>query len=257
MMKRVTKQISKSLKPLNSSSQTRYYSDDNKQVAVILSGCGFLDGSDVQETVSFGINLKRKGIDVTYFAPTEEIDESFNYTTRAVDKVEERYPLKESTRITRTPVMDIKKLKHDKYSSLIIPGGDGAIRNLSNFELVTKTKRNLLEELEVHSEIERVIKEFHSNSKTMILCAFSPMLACKVLGKSSKGPGVQVTFGEEDPQLKDASNLLGNEIINLTKGTEYVFDENNKIISTPLFNFSTNTIEEVHTTIKKLVDKFL
>ena len=56
----------------------------------------------------------------------------------------------------------------------------------------------------------------------------------------------------------EASNVLGgNEIILLKKGTDYVFDEKNKILSTPLFNFSTNSILEVDNTIKKLVEKYL
>ena len=106
----------------------------------------------------------------------------------------------------------------------------------------------------------------------MVLCAYSPILACKVLGTSENGPGIKVTlfyfslkyftkkatYGEEEPQLMEASNVLGgNEIILLKKGTDYVFDEKNKILSTPLFNFSTNSILEVDNTIKKLVEKYL
>jgi enhancing lycopene biosynthesis protein 2 len=64
-----------------------------------------------------------------------------------------------------------------------------------------------------------------------------------------------VTYGEDEPKLKEATNLLGNETIPVTNGLDFVFDEKNKIISTPLYNFPTNTQVEVYDAIGKVVDK--
>jgi enhancing lycopene biosynthesis protein 2 len=152
-------------------------------------------------------------------------------------------------------VMDVKHLKQENFNSLIIPGGDGSIRNLCNYEKVTKKNYKILEDFSVHPEVSRIIQEFHQHSKMMILCAFSPLLACKILGTTSKGPGITVTYGEDEPKLKEATILLGNESIPVTNGLDFVFDEKNKIISTPLYNFPTNTQVEVYDAIGKIVDK--
>lgn len=101
---------------------------------MVLCGCGNLDGSDTIEAVSLILALSEKGIKPEYFGPTDEAPSTFNYNTRDVDTSEERYMNKESTRITRTAVQDVKKLKAADFDAVILVGGSGWIRNVSSFE---------------------------------------------------------------------------------------------------------------------------
>lgn len=49
--------------------QTRNVIGNGKKVAVVLSGAGFLDGSEVQETVFLVNALSEHGAEVVHFAP--------------------------------------------------------------------------------------------------------------------------------------------------------------------------------------------
>jgi enhancing lycopene biosynthesis protein 2 len=107
--------------------------EDDKKVALLLSGCGYLDGSEVTEAVSCIIQLKKKGYGVTYFSLDKTQEEVYDHISKNLEKNEVRNMLSESTRITRTAVQKLDKLKPDDYTFLVVPGGLGVGRNLSNY----------------------------------------------------------------------------------------------------------------------------
>jgi enhancing lycopene biosynthesis protein 2 len=104
-------------------------------VAVILSGCGSLDGTDIGEAVSLNVYLSRLNVSAQFFTLYKEIEVSVNYNTRQPDHGEERYMQKESARITRGGVKNLKSLEESSYDALFVLGGAGAVRNLANYEL--------------------------------------------------------------------------------------------------------------------------
>jgi len=113
-------------------------SEAPKKAAVVIIGCGNLDGSDCIEAVSMNIALSASSITPTYFAPSDEIPNSYNYHTREIDSSEERFYRKEAARITRKPVQDIVNLKAADFDTLILVGGSGWSRNISNVETEAK-----------------------------------------------------------------------------------------------------------------------
>src|SRR5690606_15209493 len=87
------------------------------------------------------ISLTRKGYEVKCFAPALEIDECVTYTTKKSDPREERYMDVESARISRSQIENLKKLNEQDFDCLVIPGGEGALSNVSfyDFSLITKS----------------------------------------------------------------------------------------------------------------------
>ncbi len=69
-----------------------------KKVAVILSGCGFKDGSEITEAVSTLIALGRSGCDSQCFAPDFLIDAT-DHVTGEEFTGDQRNVLTESARI--------------------------------------------------------------------------------------------------------------------------------------------------------------
>ena len=71
-----------------------------KKVALILSGCGVYDGSEVTEVVSCLIHLSRAGVEVSMYAPNVSQMHVIDHTTGKEMK-ETRNVLVESARIAR------------------------------------------------------------------------------------------------------------------------------------------------------------
>lgn len=67
------------------------------------------------------------------FAPDGNQEETYDHATKAVEKNEVRDMAAESSRISRVPVRKLNTLKADAYHALIIPGGFGVAKNLSNY----------------------------------------------------------------------------------------------------------------------------
>lgn len=80
-------------------------------------------------------------------------------------------------------------MNSNNYDALFIPGGFGVAKNLSDF--ATKGDAMI-----VNTDVERVLKDFHANSKHIGMCCIAPILAAKVFGTiQGSGPGVTITLG--------------------------------------------------------------
>ena len=104
----------------------------SKKVAVILSGCGVYDGAEIHESVITLLRLSQRGAQVQCFAPDILQHHVINHLTGA-ESAESRNVLVESARIARGQVRDVRELKAADFDALVIPGGFGAAKNLSDF----------------------------------------------------------------------------------------------------------------------------
>lgn len=86
---------------------------------------------------------------------------------------ETRNVLVESARIARGEVKDIVELKGEDYQAIILPGGFGAAKNLSDYAVNGPT-------FTVHEQVTRVLKEFHEQKKPIGAMCISPLLLAKV-----------------------------------------------------------------------------
>jgi len=77
---------------------------------------------------------------------------------------------------------------------LVIPGGFGVAKNLSNFATEN-------EKFTVDKQVERVLKEFYLDKKPIAACCIAPILLGKVFAVSSGGPAATITLGCEGVSL--------------------------------------------------------
>ena len=138
----------------------------NKKIAVVLSGCGFLDGSEVQEAVLTLLHLARAGSEYHCFAPDIEQTTNINHATKD-SSPEKRNVLVESARIARTNIKNVKDLKAAEFDGIIFPGGFGAALNLCDF-----AKRG--PDCGVLPEIKRVILDFYLAQKPIGAICIAP-----------------------------------------------------------------------------------
>ena len=91
------------------------------KVAVVLSGCGVYDGSEIHEASSALSHLSRKHADVTIFAPDKPQMHVVDHTSGS-EMPETRNVLKESARIARGKISPLSDLKVENFDALVIPG---------------------------------------------------------------------------------------------------------------------------------------
>ncbi|KAJ8246734.1 hypothetical protein GJAV_G00254790 [Gymnothorax javanicus] len=157
------------------------------KVAVVLSGCGVYDGTELHEASAILVHLSRCGADVQMYAPNVAQMHVIDHSKGQPAEKETRNVLSESARIARGNITDLAQLTSSGHDAVIFPGGFGAAKNLSTFAVDGK-------DCKVNHDVERVLKDFHRAGKPIGLCCISPVLAAKVL------PGVEVTVGHEEEE---------------------------------------------------------
>jgi enhancing lycopene biosynthesis protein 2 len=100
------------------------------RVVVVISGCGYLDGAEIFETVFTLLELDRNNVETRIFALNQKQHYVINYLTKK-EVVEERNVLVESALIARGAIQSLNELQVKDFDALILPGGFGAVTNLS------------------------------------------------------------------------------------------------------------------------------
>src|SRR5262245_6941040 len=103
----------------------------SKTVGVILSGCGYLDGAEVHESVCTLLALDRAGVTTKCYAPNVALEVIDHLTGKPTG--EKRNVLAESARIARGKIEDVAKARADALDAVVLPGGFGAAKWLSTF----------------------------------------------------------------------------------------------------------------------------
>jgi len=129
----------------------------NHRVAVVLSGSGVYDGSEITEAVSTLVHLSASGADVSMYAPDKDQMHVVNHMS-GEEMNEKRNVLVESARIARGAVEPLANLNTDSFDALIIPGGFGAAKNLSTFATEGP-------DMSVDADLSRVLDGFKVASK--------------------------------------------------------------------------------------------
>lgn len=214
-------------------------------VAVVLSGCGFLDGSEIQEAVSCLIHLARRNIAYTCFAPDIAQADVINHAT-SKPTGETRRVLAEAARISRGQILPLAELHTERFDGIVLPGGFGAAKNLCTFASQGP-------DCTVNPDVSRVLKEFHAARKPIALCCIAPAIAAKVFGTASGGPGCSITIGN-DAGTAAALTKLGATHVEKPV-TQAHLDQTNRIVTTPAYMYHANPWE-VFQGIGAMIDSF-
>ena len=212
-----------------------------KRVAVILSGCGVQDGAEIHESVLTLLRLDQRGVEVQCFAPDIAQHDVINHLT-GEKMPESRNVLVESARIARGAIKDIREANAEDFDALIMPGGFGVAKNLSNFAFEGV-------HCSLQPELLTLAEAFAESGKPIGLICISPALAAKIYG-----PGVTCTIGNDPDTAKAICKMGGNH----TECTvdEIVEDTARKLVSTPAY-MTAQSISEAAAGINKLVDRVI
>lgn len=212
-----------------------------KKVAVILSGSGYMDGSEIQESVFTLYAIESLGAAYECFAPDIDQHHVTNHLTDEEVKSETRNVLVESARIARGKVKPLSELKESDFDALILPGGFGAAFNLSTFALEGPG-------CSVNSEVEKIVTDIHNAKKPICFLCITPAIAARLID------GVKITIGNEEP-LEMALNVMGANHVDAGPA-EIIVDKEKKVVSSPCYMYD-NTITNVFTGVNQSVKALL
>ncbi len=213
-----------------------------KKIGVILSGCGVKDGSEIHEAVFTLLAIDQAGAQAVCLAPNIELDEVNHLSNEPTGK--KRNVLLESARIARGNIQDISKVKASDLDAVILPGGFGAAKNLSDF--ASKGA-----EAKPNAEVARLIREMVGVKKPIGAICIAPATIAAILGKELHPT---LTIGT-DSGTAAVLEKMGVHHENCPV-KEFVVDEKNKIVSTPAYMLA-NRISETHEGITKLVKEVI
>ncbi|ART80432.1 isoprenoid biosynthesis glyoxalase ElbB [Oceanisphaera avium] len=212
-----------------------------KKVAIILSGCGVNDGSEIHEAVLCLLHLTKQGAGYQCFAPDKN-QTITNHLTGKPEDSQQRNVLTEAARIARGEIKPLSELKVADFDALLLPGGFGVAKNLSDFASQGT-------QMQLDQEVASVCKAFASARKPAGYCCIAPILIPRIYPSGVKG-----TIGT-DSATAEAFVAMGGEHIGCAV-TDTVEDSRYQVISTPAYMLAKN-IAEADIGIGKLVKRLL
>jgi enhancing lycopene biosynthesis protein 2 len=206
-----------------------------RNVAVVLSGCGVYDGTEIHEASACLVHLSRHSASVHLFAPDDVQRHVINHLTGEA-MPETRNILVESARIARggQHIASLDKLQVNQFQAIIVPGGFGAAKNLSSFAFDG-------EQMSVDERLTSILKDFHRSRKPIGMCCISPVILARLF------PGVRITLGKmknlTDSETKTVFPYSGAVLAARQMGAEtqecdideICVDETNRVITTAAF----------------------
>ncbi|WP_158157476.1 isoprenoid biosynthesis glyoxalase ElbB [Vibrio alginolyticus] len=212
-----------------------------KKVAVILSGSGVYDGSEIHEAVLALYAIEKAGATWHCFAPNIDQLHVINHLTG--DEMDEtRNVLIESARIARGNIDDVAKLNVDEYDALLLLGGFGAAKNLTDFAVSGA-------ECSINTHVAQACRAFANAKKPAGYLCISPVIIPMIYEQGVKG-----TVGN-DEAVSIAFNQMGGEHTTCPV-EDIVFDEKHLVLSTPAYMLAEN-ISQAASGIEKLVSKLI
>ncbi len=209
-------------------------------VGVLLSGCGFLDGSEISEAVLTLLALDRRGAAVTCIAPRGPQASVVDHARGEAVAGASRDVLVEAARIARGRIRDLAEVKATQVDALVMPGGFGAAKNLCDF--ASRGAGAV-----AHPEVARLLRELHAAKKPIGAICIAPALVACVLGRSA---APLLTVGE-DGEAAAAITKMGAKH-RVSPVTDCVVDEQNRIVTTPAYMCDAR-LGDIATGIDKLV----
>lgn len=212
-----------------------------KKFAVVLSGCGVFDGSEIHEATLTMYSISKNGASYDLFAPNIEQHHVVNHLLGS-ETVEKRNVLVEAARIARGKIKDLESFNAESYDALIFPGGFGVAKNLCTFAIDGTNCK-------VNPDVEKAIKEMHEKGKPIGALCISPVLFAKIFGNN-----VEITIGQ-DVETAKAVESMGATHKNTGHG-EVVVDEKNNLFSTPCYMLDA-TIAQIGQGAENIIEAML
>ncbi|MCL1893675.1 MAG: isoprenoid biosynthesis glyoxalase ElbB [Holophagaceae bacterium] len=218
------------------------------KIAVLLAGCGHLDGAEVREAVLTLLALDQHGAVFQCLAPNANQHHVVNHVTGDVVEGQNRNILEEASRIARVgQCLDISQAQPDDFDALVIPGGFGVAKNHCAFAFDGPRAS-------VRQDVSGFIKTFFDAKKPVGAICISPALVALILAEI--GLQGKLTLGSGQG-VKPAMDALMQDHVETKSAREVVIDNDLKLVTTPAYMFDNARLADVFIGIDRCVAEVL
>lgn len=218
------------------------------KVAVLLAGCGHMDGAEIREAVFTLLALDQHGADVQCVAPDAPQHHVVNHAAGQPVEGVMRNILEESSRISRGGnCRDLARVSPTDFDALLIPGGFGVAKNLCTFALQGPEAR-------VRDDVAAFVGTFFAAHKPVGAICISPALVALVLAGS--GRHARLTLGA-DPGVMETLRALGAQPQTTTSPRDIIVDEDLRLVTTGAYMFADARLSDVWVGIERCVAEVL
>jgi len=211
-----------------------------KKFAIILSGCGVYDGSEIHEATLSMLAIKKAGADYDIFAPDIMQFHVINHLTGETMQ-ESRNVLIEAARIARGQIKPLTSYNAATYDALVLPGGFGAAKNLSTYAFDGT-------DMKVNDLVAEKIRQTADLKKPIGALCIAPVIIAKVLSNS------ELTIGKDAQTAEHIVKMGGIHVETNSKGV--VHDKKLNVFSTPCYMLD-GDIAAVAESCEQIINKML
>lgn len=215
-----------------------------KNVAVILSGCGYLDGAEIRESVLSLLALDTEGAQYKIFAPNKNQYHVVDHLNGEEVAGATRNVLEESARIARGKIEALANLNANDFDALLIPGGFGVAKNMCSFAFDGSGAS-------VDEQVLSKVRDFKAASKPIGAICIAPALIALSIGDQNP----TLTIGTEEG-IAGELEKLGAKHQNCATA-DCLVDEENKIITTPAYMDDAANLVDIYSGISKLIKNLI
>ncbi|MEI6696053.1 MAG: isoprenoid biosynthesis glyoxalase ElbB [Bacteroidota bacterium] len=190
-----------------------------KKFAVVLSGCGVYDGTEIHEAVLTLLAIVKNGGRYQIFAPDIEQHHVINHFT-GKETEEKRNVLVESARIARGKILALSSFDNTHFDALIFPGGFGCAKNLCTFAFDAA-------DCTVNKDVEKAVKDMVSANKPIGALCIAPVILAKIV------KNIALTIGNDEQTALKIEKMGGHHLN--SQHAEVIRDANLKIFTTPCY----------------------
>lgn len=198
-----------------------------KRIAVVLSGSGVYDGSEIHEATLSLLAIARNGAAYSCFAPDVNQAHVINHLT-GQEMPEQRNVLVESARIARGNILPLSEYRAGDFDALLLPGGFGAAKNLSTFAFDGA-------DTIINPEVEGAVRDTVMAGKPIGALCIAPVIIARLL------QDVEVTIGQDEETIKAIEQM--EAVHKSTTHGEIVVDEKYKVVTSPCYMLDASIVQ--------------
>ena len=214
------------------------------RIAVLLAGCGHIDGSETREAVFTLLALDQHGASFQCLAPNASQAFVVDHSTGEPVPGAVRNMLVESGRIARLgQCLDLAKADPGQFDALLLPGGAGVAKNLCTFAFEGAKGT-------IRPDVSAFIRAFFEAGKPVGAICIAPALVALAL--AGTGRRATLTLGS-DAGVAAEVEKLGAHHLAVASARDIVVDEDNRLVTTPAYKFDDARLNEVWTGIERCV----
>ncbi len=223
------------------------------KIGVLLSGCGVSDGAEIHESVFALLAIAESQAEAVCIGVNKNQHHVVNHLTGAEEN-ESRNMLIEAARIARGKISNIDDLNVAELDALVIPGGFGSAKNLTDWALNGPGGT-------IIPEIKRLILSLLKSGKPIAALCVSPVVIAKAVQGSDLKPELTLGTDQAPSEFDIAGFAAGLESTGsravMKANDEIQIDRSLRIVSAPCYMMKTDLVtlrKNISDAVRAIVD---